>query len=142
MLMKQELLRGKTMLKFFPFLVFSLLLSLTSIAQKTVSGIVTNGADNQPVADATVRVKGTTIGTFTASNGAYNLSVPAGKVILVVTSVGFDPIEIDATNNTTANATLVVATGSLNEVVVTGYSSQRKKDIIGAVAVVNIEDLK
>lgn len=139
--MKQELLRGKTRLKFFPFLVFSLLLSLTSIAQKTVSGIV-NGADNQPVADATVRVKGATNATITAANGAYSLSVPAGRVILVISSVGFEPAEIDVTNTTTANATLAVSAGSLNEVVVTGYSSQRKKDIIGAVAVVNVDDLK
>jgi TonB-dependent starch-binding outer membrane protein SusC len=140
--MKQKRLPGMAMLKLLPLLIFSLLLSVTAIAQKSVTGKVTNATDNQPVVGATVAVKGTRTGTTTGPDGSFTLSVPAGKNIIVISSIGFEEVQVDVSSTSTVSASLKTATGSLNEVVVTGYSSQRKKDIIGAVSVVNIEDLK
>ncbi len=140
--MKQKLLLGKAMLKLFPLLIVSLLLSAAAISQKTVTGKVTSATDNQPLAGASVSVKGTSVGTTTGADGGFSLSVPAAKNIIVISTVGYEDVEVDVSNTSTVSAALKTATGSLNEVVVTGYSSQRKKDIIGAVAVVNMEDLK
>jgi TonB-linked SusC/RagA family outer membrane protein len=125
-----------------PLLLVFLLLGSAAFAQKTITGKVTSASDNQPLLGATVVVKGTKIATATSADGAFSISVPAGKNTLVITSTGFNETEVDISNTTVANVSLQVKRGNLNEVVVTGYSTQRKKDIIGAVAVVDMEDLK
>jgi TonB-dependent starch-binding outer membrane protein SusC len=138
--MKQKQLPG--IAKLLPMLILSMLLCTAALAQKTVTGKVTNATDNQTVVGATVSVKGTRVGTTTGTDGSFSLSVPAGKNTLVISNVGYDEIQVDVSNTSAVTAALKERSGSLNEVVVTGYSSQRKKDIIGAVSVVNIEDLK
>jgi TonB-dependent starch-binding outer membrane protein SusC len=138
--MKQKLLLSKA--KLLPLLMSFMLLCTAAFSQKTVTGKVTNSVDNQPLAGATVIVKGTTTATATGNDGAFTISVPAGKNTLVITSTGFDEVEVDVRTISNVEVALKVKAGSLNEVVVTGYSTQRKKDIIGAVSVVNVEDLK
>ena len=110
-------------------------------AQKTVTGKVTNGKDNSPVGFATVTVKGTKVATTTDANGNFTLNLPAGKTTVVVSSVGYANMEADASSGS-VSVTLTENTSSLDEIVVTGYSSQRKKDLTGAVSVVNVKDLK
>ncbi len=139
-IMNKKNLLSKVML--LPMLFFLLLLSTAAFSQKTVTGKVTSSADNQPVVGATVSVKGTKVATSTGIDGGFSISVPAGSNTLVITSASFKAEEIDIRNTATANVSLAVRTGNLNEVIVTGYSTQRKKDIIGAVSVVNVDDLK
>lgn len=139
--MKQNQLPSKA--KLLPMLILSIFLSTVAFAQKNVIGKVTNATDNQPIAGATVAVKGNkNVATTTAADGTFSITVPAGNSILIISSVGFDEIQMDVNKTSNFTAALKTRTGSLNEVVVTGYSTQRKKDIIGAVAVVNIADLK
>jgi TonB-linked SusC/RagA family outer membrane protein len=118
-----------------------LLFSTTSFAQKTVKGTVTAGTNNQPIIGATIMVKGTTVGTTTDGNGAFSLNVPSGGKTLVISSIGYNEVEIDIANQTSISVSLKEKTSALDEIVVTGYSSQRKKDITGAVAVVNTKEL-
>ena len=72
-------------------LCFALLLLLSNVlfAQKTISGTVTNN-NNQPVAGATVIVKGTTVATQTDDAGNFTISLPSGRSVLTFSSVGFE----------------------------------------------------
>lgn len=112
-----------------------------AFAQRSVSGKVTSGADKQPIFGATVSVKGTTVATQTNAEGNFTLTVPADRNTLVISFVGFESIEVPVTSGT-INVSMQERTTTLTDVVVTGYSSQAKKDITGSVAVVKTEDLK
>ena len=138
--MKKKLLQSK--LRLLPFLLLFMLSASVALAQKTVTGKVTNATGNQPVAGATVKVKGAKTAVPTNNDGTFTINVPAGKNALIISSIGFEEMEVDVSNTSTVAAEMKESAGNLNEVVVTGYSSQRKKDIIGAVSVVNMEDLK
>ena len=128
--------------KFSLFFLLSLFTSYILFAQRTVTGVVTSQANAAPLSGATVVVKGTTSGTSTDANGAFTITVPAGSSVLVVSYVDHDNQEIDITGKNQVMVSLAPTNSTLNVVVVTGYSSQRKKDITGAVAVVNANDLK
>ena len=65
-----------------------------------------------------------------------SITVPAGKSVLIISYVGLETREVHISNQPIVDLTLGAVISSLNEVVVTGYSTQRKKDIIGAVSVV------
>jgi outer membrane receptor protein involved in Fe transport len=120
-----------------------LLFSCSLFAQKTISGRVISSADKQPLAGATIQVKGTKIATQTASDGSFTVSSPRDISTLIVTVVGFEPLQIPTDGRPSiGDVTLTLSVSSLNDVVVTGYTSQKKKDITGAVAVVNVKDLK
>lgn len=118
-----------------------LLIISTAFAQKTISGKVTN-SQNQPVSGATVQVKGTNDATQTNSEGIFSIRVPNDKSVLLVTFVGLEPLDvpIDGTRST-VNISLKEAVSTLTDVVVTGYTSQAKRDITGSVAVVNVKEL-
>lgn len=119
-----------------------LFLSFDVFAQKTVTGRVTNQADGAPIIGASVEVKGTQIGTLTDDNGAFSLQVPSEKSTLVISYVGFQNQETSVSGKTAlGNIALVAGANTLNEIVVTGYTSQLKKDITGAVTVVNVEQM-
>ncbi|HEV8080461.1 MAG TPA: carboxypeptidase-like regulatory domain-containing protein, partial [Chitinophagaceae bacterium] len=109
--------------------------------QKTITGNITSNSNNQPVAGATVTIRGTNIATQTNAEGNFTITVPNEKSTLVITNVGFEPIQIDVGSRTSLNVALNATNTTLNEIVVTGYSSQVKKSITGSVAVVNIKEL-
>src|SRR4030095_13504334 len=103
-------------------------------AQKQVSGKVTNSKDNSPIGFATVTVKGTNVATLTNADGSFTITMPAGKSMLVVSSVGFDDVEVSGESGA-VTASMKERTSSLDEIVVTGYTAQKKKEITGSVAV-------
>ncbi len=76
-------------------LLFFLVLSgYTVTAQiRTIHGKITSNTDNTPVAAASVQVKGSNVGTVTDSEGNFSLNLPPGKQVLVISNVGFDPVE-------------------------------------------------
>jgi len=120
-----------------------LLLSCAAFAQRTVTGKVISKSTQQPVPGATVVVRGTVIATQTDTSGNFSIVVPNNKSELEVTSVGFENVQISTAGKTTVGEVQLVTTaGNLNEVFVTGYTSQKKKDITGAVAIVNVTDMK
>ena len=135
--MIKKLLRGILALICFIFLS-----SQIYAQERTIVGTITAGKDNSPIALATVSVKGTKIAVATSPNGSFSISVPEGKNTLVVSSVGYAVEEINISGKTNISLTMKETTSSLNEVVVTGYTSQRRKEITGAVSVVNVKDLK
>jgi TonB-linked SusC/RagA family outer membrane protein len=116
------------------------LLAATAKAQKTVSGTITNAA-SQPIIGASVIVKGTDIGTTTDVQGRYSISVPNDQSILIISFVGFGSKEVAVAGKNNISVSLNENEATMNEIVVTGYSSQAKKDITGSVSVVNVKEL-
>jgi len=113
----------------------------SDIPMARVEGNVTDEKGN-PLVGVTVTVKGTSIGTSTNEKGEFALQVADKDAILVFSYVGFISQEEPVSGRETINIQLKGESNSLNEVVVTGYSSERKKDITGAVAVVDMNAFK
>lgn len=124
-------------------LLMLVLISAISWAQnKTITGKITNDL-NEPIAGATVTVKSSTTGTTTNESGEFSLSVPSSAKTLLISSVGFDSKEVDITNSNIINVTLEKAANpNLEEVVVVGYGTQRKKVVTGSISSVRAKDLE
>jgi TonB-dependent starch-binding outer membrane protein SusC len=122
-----------------------LCVSVSLLAQEsTITGKVTAAEDRIPLPGVSVSVKGTTIGTVTNLDGVYHLSVPSNAV-LVFSFIGMKTQEILLNGRTVVDVVLENDTEGLEEVVVIGYGTVRKKDVTGAVSVVGsqtIEKLK
>jgi TonB-linked SusC/RagA family outer membrane protein len=125
-------------------MVLSMLLVMAQLgfAQgKTVTGKVTDGKDGSPVAGASVQIKGTTRGTTSDAAGNFRISVDNNAAVLIISSVGYTRQEVPVGSLAEVNVSLNASAGSnLNEVVVIGYGTQRKKDLTGAVATVSAKD--
>ena len=121
-------------------LVVALVFSLTSaFAQITVSGIITS-EDKQPLIGATVVVKGTGTGMVTDLDGKYSLQVPDQNAVLMISYTGFAEQQITVGTQTTIDIELKVDVQRLNELVVVGYGSQKKRDLTGSITSVSDKD--
>lgn len=114
--------------------------AIAKVQDVTVTGRVVD-ANGEPLPGVTIAIPGTTTGTATDMDGFYSLSVPEGST-LVFSFIGFETKRIEIGQQNIINVTLMEDMGSLQEVVVTGYGSQNKKDIIGSVSTVDMESLK
>lgn len=93
----------------------------------------------EPVFSASIAVKGTSRGTTSDTAGRFQVSVPANAV-LVVTSIGFTPKEVEVNGATNLEIVLASATPKdISEVVVVGYGARKKSDLTGSVASANLE---
>ena len=117
----------------------SLLLTVVVFAQKRITGKVV-GSDGKPVAGATIQVKGSNTGTSTLEDGSFSITVPQNAT-LQISATGSKSQDVKVGSASEINVTLATTLSNLEEVVVTGYTAQRKKDITGAVAVVNVKDM-
>jgi len=108
---------------------------------QAISGKVTDGNSGQGLPGVTVLAKGTSVGTSTDVNGDYTITPPAGATTLTFSFIGYGTIERTIGNATTINATLAADANELNEVVVTGYSTQTKREVTGSIAQVSGEEL-
>jgi TonB-dependent starch-binding outer membrane protein SusC len=113
-----------------------LLFSIQLYAQKTITGTVTDDK-GVPLPNASVIVKGTRVGTVTKSDGTFSLSVPANAQTLVISSVDMLKQEMAIGSQSMINVLLKADDKSLQEVVVTGYgTSKKKRDEAGAISTV------
>jgi len=121
-------------------LLLCVFFTLTAFSQtKTISGKVTDDKGN-PVQGATVTAKGTKGGASTAADGTYKLTIPANAKALIISSVGFNQQEVSIGEQTAIDVSLVTAQSNLNEVVVIGYGTARKKDLTGSVTTVSSKE--
>lgn len=111
-----------------------------NVATVAVKGLVTDINDIS-LPGVSVKLKGTSLGTITDANGKYSLTLPDGNGILEFSFLGFTTQQVPVNGQTTINVKLLEESKSLNEVVVVGYATQKKKDLTGAVAVVDIQNL-
>ena len=118
-------------------LLFTLSLSHPALAQNVaITGTVTTAA-GAPLSGVTVRVQGSDARAVTAENGKYSLTAPSNAV-LTFSRVGQRPVQTTVAGRSTIDVTMAQIS-FLEDVVVTGYTEQRRSDITGAVANVNVE---
>ena len=106
----------------------------------TVSGKVRD-ENGSPIPGANILLKSTTTGTTSDANGDYSLVIPDERGILVFSFIGFATQEVEVAGRTVIDITLVSDQVALSEIVVTGYGSQSKREITGAVASIDSKDL-
>ncbi len=107
----------------------------------TITGTVTDLEDGTTLPGVTVQVKGTQNGAITDIEGAYAISNISNTDILIFSYVGYKKTEILIGNQTIIDLTMESDVETLDEIVITGYGGQKKSDVTGAVASVNMEDL-
>lgn len=136
-----------------PFMIFSKLVkptlvgliaclfAITAQAQnKTITGRVTDSKDGSPLVGASVVVKGTKTGTQTGTDGTFRISVPASASTLVISSVGFGTQEVSISSTSNVSLSLTAINTQLNDVVVIGYGTTRKRDVTGSVVSLKAKD--
>lgn len=106
---------------------------------RVVTGTVTSGEDRLPLPGASVVVKGTTIGAATDLDGKFSLNVPDGSNVLVFSFTGFVNQEVSLGNRSQIVVELQPDLASLEEVIVTGYGTQQKREVTGAISSVKGE---
>ncbi|RNL84692.1 TonB-dependent receptor [Sinomicrobium pectinilyticum] len=112
-------------------------------AQETgVNGTVTSSEDGLPLPGASILVKGTTKGTVSDFDGNYSLPDIPGGAILVFSYVGFVTKEIPVNGKTQINIALDTDSQQLDEVVIVGYTRERKVEMTGAISVVDMAPLE
>ncbi|MDO7874493.1 TonB-dependent receptor [Hymenobacter sp. ASUV-10] len=114
--------------------------TLAPAADRPVTGRITDDK-GAALPGVTVLVKGSTIGTTTGPDGNFSLNVPEGAT-LVISSIGFKTQELPADGRTDFVVQLATDAAALDEIVVTGYQTQKKADLTGAVAVVKVDEVK
>ena len=122
--------------RFITALLVLLFMGVQAFAQSSVSGKVTDQS-GEPLVGVNVLVKGTTNGTMTDLDGAYKLNNVKQGAVLVFSSIGFASQEVNVGKSGTINVQLKDDAAFLDEVVVVGYGTARKKDVSGAIASVN-----
>lgn len=103
---------------------------------------MTDAEKGEALPGVNVIIKGTQRGTTTNPDGEFSLSVADDNVVLVFSFVGYAAQEIPVGNRTQIPVLLKIDDKSLEEVVVVGYGTAKKKDLTGAVSSVNIEDTR
>jgi TonB-linked SusC/RagA family outer membrane protein len=121
-----------------PLIIFS----ISVWAQKQITGKIVDQLNDSPISGATVSLKGATTATQSDNTGAFTISVPNENAVLVVSYVDMETQEIRVGSQNDLRIALTIRSGSLNEVVVTGYAKERKKDLTGSVSVVDVADMR
>lgn len=122
----------------------ALALSLSAHAQtRQVTGTVLSVTDKTPLPGVSVIIKGTTTGTSTDTNGKFTLPVAAGNdQVLIFSFIGFEPTEVRVGSGSVVEPVqLKEKTTELDDVVVVGYGTQRKRDVTGSVASISAEQV-
>ncbi|MEP7109233.1 MAG: TonB-dependent receptor [Ferruginibacter sp.] len=140
---------GQNLRKFPLYLKFVLLLLVGALCNNytyaqgniTVSGKVTDPDAKVPLTNASVMVKGASKGVVTNEAGNYTISVPAGTT-LVFSYLAYAAQEVRVSKSGTVDVALSSTPKSLDEVVVIGYGSRKKKDVTGAVSTVTAKDIE
>lgn len=124
------------------FTVAALLMTLSlALAQRTITGSVTDAKSNEPLIGANIVITGTTVGTTADTQGKFSLSVPNNATSIQVSFIGYTPQAVPIEGRTNV-AVALVSGGQLEEVVVLGYTTARREDLTGAVAVVEVAATK
>ncbi|HBZ19657.1 MAG TPA: SusC/RagA family TonB-linked outer membrane protein, partial [Bacteroidales bacterium] len=109
--------------------------------ERTVTGKVTAEGEGA-IPGVNVTVQGTVIGAMTGIDGTYSVRVPGPASVLVFSSVGYVTQSVTVGSQSTIDILLVSDVQALQEVVVTGYTQQRKRDLTGSVGIVETDKLK
>jgi TonB-dependent starch-binding outer membrane protein SusC len=116
-----------------------LLITTFAFSQAKLTGKITDSAGNG-IPGVSILVKGTKSGSTTDANGSYSVTAPANSS-LVISSIGFKTQEVKVGNQSSLNIAMVDDASTFDEVVVTGYTVDKRRDATGAVSIVKAKDL-
>ena len=123
--------------------LFAFIISMAIYGQNVnVTGTVTEASSGQPLPGVNVILKNTTTGTSTDFDGNFTLNNIAVNSVVVISYLGFVTQEITITNDQPLSIALAEDSESLDEVVLIGYGTQKKKEVTGAVSVVSSETIE
>jgi TonB-linked SusC/RagA family outer membrane protein len=125
------------MKKLFLISLLVLFVQVTFGQTKTITGTVKNKADGIPIPGVSVLIQGTANGSTTDFDGNYSIAASSGQM-LSFSYIGFETKEIKVTGQQTLNIELSESTLKLDEVVVVGFASQKKANLTGAVASIDV----
>lgn len=119
-----------------------LLLVSSALAQtKLIKGTITDSATNTALGGVSVTVPGMSLGTISDDNGQFSLSIPITAQSLSFSLVDYQPQTVDATGNGPFTIIMKAVSRSMDEVIVVGYGTQKKKDVTGAVSTIGSKDV-
>ncbi len=122
--------------------LFFISLMTAAYGQRSVSGTITDAADGTPLPGVNVSVKGTVRGTISDISGHYELALQENDETLVFSYVGYETEELGIGSRSRIDMALKLETKSLDEIVVIGYGTIKKKDLTGSVSTVKPEDVQ
>lgn len=114
---------------------------VTERQQIKVSGKVVDATSGEPLPGVNILIEGTLQGAISGADGSYSLEVPGTGSVLLFSFVGYVTERIEVGSATTIDVSLIPDIQKLEEVVVIGYGTVRKKDLTGAVASIQSKDL-
>lgn len=115
--------------------------TLSELQQNPVHGTVMDAATKHPLIGVTVQVKGTSTGTTTGENGEFSLSAP-DNAVLVFSYVGYQQKEVAVNGRPEINLMMEASVSSLNQLVVVGYGTEKRKAITGAIDQISDKDIE
>ena len=123
------------------FVIIIIINSFSLLAQKTVTGTVTDAQDGTPLSGVNVSINGGSKGATTNAAGRYALEVPDNAVLLF-TRVGYSDLSLNAGTNTVLDVSLQLIRKNLQEVVITGYNIQTRRQSVSSISKVSGDDVK
>jgi TonB-dependent starch-binding outer membrane protein SusC len=120
--------------------LFTLFFTFTTFAQQKITGKVTSG--DKPLANATVKQKGASASVITTEAGDFSITVTGANPVLIFSYVGMETLELSAENKTTITVVMTPVGGTLGDVVVVGYGTQKKTNLTGAVGTIKSDYIK
>jgi len=118
-----------------------LTLKQTSVQQQKITGVITDATNGEPIIGANIIIEGTTIGVVTDVNGKFSLDVPNNDAVVIISFLGYNKESVKVNGQSVLNVKLVPDITKLDEIVVVGYGTQKKSDIISSVTSVKAEKL-
>jgi iron complex outermembrane receptor protein len=119
--------------------LLSFAVSFAAAQQRTVTGTVSSATEG-PLVGVNIVVQGTSTGVATDINGNFSITVPGPQAVLVFSYIGYNPQSVTVGNQNRINVVLEPALSALGEIVVTGYSQQRKKEITSSISNVKSDE--
>jgi TonB-linked SusC/RagA family outer membrane protein len=115
--------------------------SVVVLQKNTVTGTVTDES-GATLPGVSIQIEGTSIGTVSDANGKYIIDLPSESGVLIFTFIGYTAQKVAVKGGTTVNVTMILEAQKLDEIVVIGYGTVKKRDLTGSVASVKGAELK
>ncbi|MFM2392856.1 MAG: hypothetical protein RLZZ546_838 [Bacteroidota bacterium] len=122
--------------------LFLLVFTITLHGQKIIKGHVFGSADKLPIIGATIQIQGTQIGTITDFDGLFSIEVNSSQDVLIISYIGFEDQQIIAGESINHQVYLQEQVSQIQEIVVTGYGTQKRSNISGSVATIKADELE
>ncbi len=122
-------------------IVLSAIVTIAQTSPRIISGIV-RSEDQLPLGGASITAKGSNQGTSSKGDGSFKLELTGNQNVIVVSFAGFEPQELDITGDKALSIVLKRSLAQLEDIVITGYSTQKKRFIAGAITTVSGDEIK